>query len=158
MKKIVSVLICLAIVLSLGVAAMAISKPGGTGSGTGSFPIGGGNVIGGGTQMPEEVKAFIALVEAIGEVTLESKAAIEAAEAAYAAIDWEGLRISSPEKSVPQISTMRNARTQYDALVAAQEQQKPGAPETGDNAMMFVVMAALSMTCVVILISKKRAF
>ena len=85
--------------------------------------------------------AAAALIEKIGTVTKESKAAIEAARAAYDAL-------TDAQKALVE---------NYETLTKAEEAFK-GIANTGDNTMMFVAMAILSMTAVVVLVSKKRAF
>ena len=85
--------------------------------------------------------AAAALIEKIGTVTKDSKAAIEAARAAYDAL-------TDSQKALVE---------NYETLTKAEEAFK-GIANTGDNTMMFVAMAILSMTAVVALVSKKRAF
>ena len=83
----------------------------------------------------------VALIEKIGTVTKDSKAAIEAARAAYDAL-------TDAQKALVE---------NYETLTKAEEAFK-GIANTGDNTMMFVAMAILSMTAVVVLVSKKRAY
>ena len=83
----------------------------------------------------------VALIEEIGTVTKDSKAAIDAARAAYDAL-------TDAQKALVE---------NYETLTKAEEAFK-GIDDTGDNTMMFVAMAILSMTAVVALVSKKRAF
>jgi len=132
MKKTITLVLCLVMMLSLGIStfALGLDRP--------IFDLD-----------PQEVKDFKALVDAIGEVTLEDKEAIEAAEAAYQSMDadryslYKNFRESS-EKLVA-------ARAAYDQLVANQ------APATGDNMVVFAVLAALSMTGLAVLFTKRRA-
>ena len=85
--------------------------------------------------------AVITMIDAIGEVTKESKDAIEAARAAYDALT----------------DAQKQLVTNYDALTKAEEAYK-GIAATGDNTMLFVALVMLSMTGLVVLTSKKRAF
>ena len=85
--------------------------------------------------------AAAALIEKIGTVTKDSEAAIDAARAAYDAL-------TDAQKALVE---------NYETLTKAEEAFK-GIANTGDNTMMFVAMAILSMTAVVVLVSKKRAF
>lgn len=146
MKKTISLILC--VIMMMAVATCAFAKlPGG------GAPIGGGGIA---TPDPDAVKDFKALVDAIGEVTLEDKAAIEAAEAAY-----EGLLARYKAENATVIAsykTLTDARTTYDALVAAQNKPSGGAPETGDGTMVFVALAMLSMTALVVMVSKKKAY
>jgi LPXTG-motif cell wall-anchored protein len=145
MKKTISLILCVIMVMTIATCAFA-KLPLKPGAGT-------GGQIGGLTQPdPDAVKAFKALVDAIGEVTLEDKEAIEAAEAAY-----DGLLTRykvENQTTIDSYATLTAARTAYDALVAAQN--KP--PKTGDGTMMFVALAMLAMTGLVVLVSKKKAY
>jgi DNA repair exonuclease SbcCD ATPase subunit len=85
--------------------------------------------------------AVITMIDAIGEVTKESKDAIEAARTAYDALT----------------DAQKQLVTNYDALTKAEEAYK-GIAATGDNTMLFVALVMLSMTAMVVLVSKKRAF
>jgi len=85
--------------------------------------------------------AVIALIDAIGKVTKESKDAIEAARVAYDALT----------------DAQKQLVTNYDVLTKAEEAYK-GIAATGDSTMLFVALVMLSMTGLVVLTSKKRAF
>ena len=142
MKKTISLILCVIMMMTIATCAFA-KLPLKPGAGTG------GQIV---TGDPDAVKAFKALVDAIGEVTLEDKEAIEAAEAAY-----DGLLArykAENQTTINSYATLTAARTAYDALVAAQN--KP--PKTGDGTMMFVALAMLSMTGLVVLVSKKKAY
>ena len=85
--------------------------------------------------------AVIAKIEAIGEVTKESKEAIEAARAAYNALT------DAQKKLVNNLETLTNAENTLEALNKL--------PTTGDNVVLFFALLALSMTAMVVLVSKK---
>jgi len=103
MKKLISLAICLAMVLAFSASGFAMS-------------IGGG--------LPTSVAEFKTLVEAIGEVTLEDKEAIEAAERFYEEDSMlykyimDGVRQNAT--AVALYETLLAARATYDALVANQ--------------------------------------
>lgn len=90
--------------------------------------------------------AVIAKIDAIGTVTLESKTMIEAARAEYD-------KLTDAQKQLV---------TNLDTLLAAEEElnKLESAPVTpaGDNGFVFFILAALSMTALVVLTAKKRAF
>ena len=143
MKKMICLVLCMVMVLAFGVTnafAFDIIKP---------------NL----DLDPTEVKEFKALVAAIGEVTLEDKEAIEAAEAARDNLldtlgedkcnMWASFRDSR--------ATLEEARTAYDALVAAQAPSEEIVP-TGDGIFVMVALVALSAAALVLMVSKKRAF
>ena len=107
MKKLISLAICLAMVLAFSVSgfAAAIIKPG---------------VV---LKDPAVVTEFKEMVDAIGEVTLEDKDAIEAAEAFYDENNlgkyvMEGMRQNAT--CIAAYETLTAAREAYDALVANQ--------------------------------------
>ena len=137
MKKTISLILCVIMVMAIATCAFA------------KLP---GLVIG----EPEAVKQFKALVEAIGEVTLEDKEAIEAAEAAYE--EMLPRYKDQYQTVIDNYSILTNARAEYDALVAAQNKPSGGAPETGDGTMVFVALAMLSMTAMVVMVAKKKAY
>ena len=150
MKKFICLILCAILVMGFATIALAADK----------LPIGGGQIGGGEIA---EVTTFKAKVDAIpDEITLESKTAIEDAEAALDALkakagrDWA----LGFEKNLTQwITKLTNARTAYDTLVANQSQKPGGAiDETGDGIMMIVAIFVLSVTGMVVLVSKKRAF
>ena len=90
--------------------------------------------------------AVVEKIDAIGTVTLDSKAAIEAARAAYDALT------ESQKALVANYETLTAAEQAYAALGS-------GAPETGDptNVMLFRVMMIVSfMGAVVLLLNSKK--
>jgi hypothetical protein len=107
------------------------------------------------TPNPDETaaKAVVDQIAAIGEVTLEKETAITAARAAYAALT------DAQKALVTNIDVLVAAE---DALATLKSQVKPGGDgaidKTGDGTMMFVAMALLSMTALVVLVSKKKAY
>ena len=139
MKKTISLILCVIMMMTIATCAFALMP-------------------GGGIAVPDPaaVTDFKALVDAIGEVTLEDKAAIEAAEAAY---DAMLPRYKDQYQTViDSYATLTAARAAYDALVANQNKPSGGAPETGDGTMVFVALALLSMTALVVMVSKKKAY
>ena len=105
MKKLISLAICLAMVLAFSASAFA-------------KPIGGLVV-----KDPAAVTEFKQMVDAIGEVTLEDKDAIEAAEAFYDENNlgkyvMDGMRQNA--NCVAAYETLVAAREAYDTLVANQ--------------------------------------
>ena len=85
--------------------------------------------------------AVIAEINAIGTVTSDSKAAIEAARAGYDKLT----------------DTQKKLVTNYETLTKA-EKAFAAIPSTGDNTIFVFAILALSMTAVVVLVSRKRAF
>ena len=85
--------------------------------------------------------AVVALIEAIGEVKPESGDAIKAARDAYD-------KLTDAQKAMV---------TNYDTLTRAEDAYE-GSSSTGDSIVLFFGLMALSMTAVVVLVSKKRAF
>ena len=143
MKKTISLILCVIMMMTIATCAFAF-QPG--------VGVGGGIAI----KDPAAVTDFKALVDAIGEVTLEDKEAIEAAEAAY---DAMLARYKDQYQTViDSYATLTAARAAYDALVANQNKPSGGAPETGDSTMVFVALALLSMTALVVMVSKKKAY
>jgi len=82
-----------------------------------------------------------ALIEKIGTVTKDSKAAIDAARAAYDAL-------TDAQKALVE---------NYETLTKAEEAYK-GIANTGDSTMLFVAMAILSMTAMVVVVYQKKRF
>lgn len=140
MKKTICLVLCLVMMMTLGVSgfAMEIIRP---------------NL----DLDPQEVKDFRALVDAIGEVTLEDKEAIEAAEAAcQALVDSLGeTKLSLYKNFKNSRDTLVAARAAYDALAAAQTPPETIDP-TGDSMVIVLALLALSATAMVVLVSKKR--
>ena len=152
MKKMFSVILCVIMVMAIATCAFAFA---------GKLPIGGGQIAPGGGTEPAEVTNFKTLVDSIGEVTLEDKEAIENAEAALQALKDSLGRIwdMGASKQLQQwTDALTNARTSYDALVAAQNPGDGNIDENGDGTMMVFAILALSMTAMVVLVSRKRAF
>ena len=154
MKKVLTLLLCLVMVMSFAGLAFAFKIDPSLG--------------GGGTAEPAEITNFKNLVDSIGEVTKEDKETIEAAEAALAAINWRNYGGSS--KIVQEwINKLEAARTAYNAL-ATEPSTQPGASTTqpagsvtpvkpmGDNTFVFFALMALSVTAMVVLVSKKKVF
>ena len=202
MKKLISILACIAMLMALATSAFAAG-----------IPLGGGT----GSEI-EEITTFKAKVDALPEeITLECKDAIEAAEAALAALklklgrNWE---FGGAKAMAEWVTKLENARADYDALVAGggnndaetpdtpagggnadkpaggdnadkpaggdnvdtpTEPETPVEPEqpdtpvepeqpndpiapTGDYTFVVFAMMVLSMTAIVVLVSKKRAF
>ena len=141
MKKTICLVLCLVMMMTLGVSVFALDivRPG--------FDL-----------TPQNVKDFKALVDAIGEVTLEDKAAIEAAEAACEELlnTLGETKLSLYKDFKNSKDTLAAARAAYDALAAAQTPSEPVDP-AGDNTFMVIAMVVLSMTALVVLVSKKRA-
>lgn len=143
MKKTISLLLCVIMVMAIATCAFAKLPAGG-------IPIGGGTTT-------DPTADFKAMVEGIGEVTLEDKEAIEEAEAeldrlkTLAGKAWALQYASALEQWT---TALEDARTEYDALVAAQNQP----PKTGDGTMVFVALAMLSMTAMVVMVAKKKAY
>jgi DNA repair ATPase RecN len=87
-------------------------------------------------------------IAAIGTVTKDSKAAIEAARAAYDALTAE----------------QKTLVTNYETLTAAEqalaELSKPSNPPTGDYTVLlpFAILAIMSAACLVVLPCKKNKF
>lgn len=150
MKKMFSVILCVIMVMAIATCAFA-----------GKLPSGGVPIAPGGGTEPAEVTNFKALVDSIGEVTLEDKEAIENAEAALQALKdslgrhWD---MGASKQLQQWTDALTNARTSYDALVAAQNPGDGNIDENGDGTMMVFAILALSMTAMVVLVSKKRAF
>ena len=131
MKKSLALILCVIMVMSF--ATMAFAR-------VPSF------------TMPPEFNVSVAISN-LGTITLESKEAIEAAEAAYAALT------DDQKAKVTNYQVLIDARATYDALVASQNPGNGGTiDKTGDSTMVFVAMVVLSMTALVILVFKKRAF
>ena len=99
--------------------------------------------LGGGTDTTDKAAAdaVIAEINAIGTVTSDSKAAIEAARAGYDKLT----------------DTQKKLVTNYETLTKA-EKAFAAIPSTGDNTIFVFAILALSMTAVVVLVSRKRAF
>lgn len=143
MKKMICLALCMVMVLVFGVTnafALDIIKP--------SLDLD-----------PAEIKEFKTLVAAIGEVTLEDKEAIEAAEAALDnLLNTLGETKCSLYKSFRESrSTLEEARVAYDALVAEQTPPEEIVP-TGDSIFVMMALVALSAAALVLVASKKRAF
>ena len=123
MKKLISILACIAMLMALATSAFAAGIP-----------------LGGGTEI-EEITTFKAKVDALPEeITLECKDAIEAAEAALAALklklgrNWE---FGGAKAMAEWVTKLENARADYDTLVAGggnNDAETPDTPAGGGNA------------------------
>ena len=178
MKKTISLILCMALVMALAAAAFAFG------------PIGGGGI----SLSNKYVDAFCKLVDAIGDpVTLEDEEAIEAAydyawspyvdtttTLFYNAYIGEGPKQNA--KAVEAYAKLEAAMEALEALKEGGATEQPTTPPTqeptqaptqaptkpstpaepvdpaGDNTFVVMAMVVLSMTAVVVLVSKKRAF
>ena len=116
-----------------------------------------------GTPLPEQpnndqvaADAVIAQIEAIGTVTKDSEAAITAARAAYDKLT------DAQKRLVTNYNTLTKAEADFEALPSDPvnppvDPDQPIIP-AGDDTFVFFALVVLSMTALVVLVSKKRTF
>ena len=172
MKKLISITLCLVMVLALASTVFAL-KPINPGSG---FVGGGGFEISTGeSTLTTKGQEFYDMVEAIGEVTLEDEAAIIAAEEKYQSLnvlvknEYQGVKdayatLQAARKTLNQLKQQAateatQAPTEAPTQAPTQAPTTPSEPvdPAGDNTFMVIAMVVLSMTALVVLVSKKRA-
>jgi hypothetical protein len=164
MKKFVSITLCLVMVMTLAASAFAM--------GLGIAP-------------PEEMLAWFEKIDSIGEVTQEDGDAIDALWAHYNEYGY-GMFVGTPfapSGFKDYYAKLQQITEAYDALPEAPtpseptpseskpvettptvpEETKPSVPAepvdpAGDNTFIVIAMVVLSMTAMVVLVSKKRMF
>ena len=171
MKKIISLTLCVIMAMAIATCAFAGKLPGGA-------------IV----MPPKEVLDFGTLVNAISDpVTLADKEAIEAAEAYYATMSDEHKDVQSVKDGHAVVVAARATYDRLAAAQnpgsGEGETILPGTgeggntdpgtgeggttdpgngddkiDENGDGTMMVFAVLALSMTAMVVLVSKKRAF
>ena len=182
MKKLISITLCLVLVLALASSAFALSGA------IGKLPIGGGGfeITTGESSLSAKGQEFYDMVEAIGDVTLEDEAAIIAAEEKYESLsivaknEYQGVKdayatLQAARKALNQLKQQAateatQAPTQAptkpviqiptEAPTQAPTQAPTDTPvdDAGDSTFMVIAMVVLSMTALVVLVSKKKAF
>jgi hypothetical protein len=167
MKKLVSITLCLVMVMTMAASAFAM--------GLGIAP-------------PEEMLAWFEKIDSIGEVTQEDGDAIDALWAHYNEYGYGMfVNVPfAPSGFKDYYAKLQQITEAYDALPEAPtpseptptipeetkpvettptvpEETKPSVPAepvdpAGDNTFMVIAMVVLSMTAMVVLVSKKRMF
>jgi hypothetical protein len=125
-------------------------------SGTITWTIGGGNEPEQPNADQVAADAVITLIDAIGTVTKDSEAAITAARAAYDKLTDVQKRL------VTNYNTLTKAEADFEALPSDPvnppvDPDQPIIP-AGDDTFVFFALVVLSMTALVVLVSKKRTF
>ena len=106
------------------------------------------------TEEADEIKAVTEIIEAIGEVTLESEQAVTEAKAAYDALDDE---LKALVENYAQLEAAEKKLSELKK-VAESEPSEPSEeqPETGRAAALPLFIAAVSLSAVVAAVKRRK--